>query len=62
MLIEQPDIDKARELLGKQSNDLSDDQLKDNLVEIAYLIECWLDDYERTIFKGKTLNELLGGL
>lgn len=62
MLIEQNDIDEAREILSDLANDLSDDELKDTLVEMDYLIESWIDEYERKIFSGKTLNELLGSL
>lgn len=60
MLIEQKDIDEAREMLGDTAKDITDDELKDILVEIQYLVECWMEEYERTIFNGKTLNELLG--
>ena len=62
MPIEQQDIDEAREILGDTAKDLTDDQIKDILVEIQYLVECWLEEYERKIFNGKTLNELLGGI
>lgn len=62
MLIEDKDIEEAREILGETGKDLADDELKDILVEIDYLIETWIEEYERTIFNGKTLNELLGTL
>ena len=62
MPIEQKDIDDAREILGDTAKDITDDQLKDILVEIQYLIESWLEEYERKIFNGRTLNELLGGI
>lgn len=62
MLIEQKEIDEAREILGETANELSDDELKDILVEMDYLIETWIEEYERKIFNGKTLNELLGNL
>ncbi len=60
MPIEQKDIDEAREILGNNAKNLSDEELKDLLVEMQYLVESWLDEYERKIFNGKTLNELLG--
>lgn len=62
MLIEQEDIDEAREILGETVKDLTDDELKDQVVMVSYLIETWVDEFERTIFNGKTLNELLGGV
>lgn len=62
MPIEQKDIDEAREILGDAAKDLADDQLKDQVVMIQFLIETWMDEFERKIFNGKTLNELLGGI
>ena len=62
MPIEQKDIDEAREILGDAAKDLTDDQLKDQVVMVQFLIESWMDEFERKIFNGKTLNELLGGL
>lgn len=62
---EQKDIQKAKETLGSLAAEFSPEQLKDTIVEIKYLCESWLDEFERQIFKGKTLAELLhekGGL
>lgn len=53
------------ELLGDIGKQLSPDQITDIVSEMQYLTECWLDDFEREIFKGITLKELLhekGGL
>lgn len=61
----EKDIQKAKEILGDVAQEFTPHQLKDTLVEIQYLVECWLDEFERNIFKGKTLRELLhekGGL
>lgn len=56
---------KAKEILGGLTRDLSTQQMKDVVAEVQYLVSTWLDDFEREIFKGKTLKELLhekGGL
>jgi len=58
--MEDVDIEEAREILGDTAKQLTDEQLKDICVEIQYLVETWLDDYERSIFGDKTLRELLG--
>lgn len=58
--MEEVDIEKAKTILGDIVKQMTDDQLKDTCVEMQYLIETWLDDYERSIFDGKTLRELLG--
>lgn len=58
-------LQKAKEVLGNLSKDLSTQQLRDVVTEIQYLVNTWLDDFEREIFKGQTLKELLhekGGL
>jgi len=52
-------IKKAKEVLGKTADALTKEQLSDIVAEIQYLAECWLDEYERNIFSGLTLRELL---
>lgn len=53
-------LEEARNILGLNSKDLSDDTLKDKCVKMQFLIESWLDSFEKQVFQGKTLNELLG--
>jgi hypothetical protein len=62
MPIEQEDIDEARDILGDIAKDISDDDLRNIVVEIQFLVESWIDEYERKTFNGKTINELLGTL
>jgi hypothetical protein len=52
-------LEEARKILGKTAKNLSNMQLQDEMAKIDFLVESWLDDYERTILKGKTLNEFL---
>lgn len=52
------ELEEARKILGKTAEGMTDEQLQDQLVKIQYLAESWLDDYERSIFDGKTLSEL----
>lgn len=62
---DEKDIQKAKEVLGKLADEFSDIQLKGIVAEFQFLAESWLDDFERKIFKGLTLKELLhekGGL
>lgn len=53
------DIQKSKEALGKLTSEFTTDQLKDVITEVKFLAETWLDDFEREIFKGRTLKELL---
>ncbi|OGM01893.1 hypothetical protein A2115_00385 [Candidatus Woesebacteria bacterium GWA1_41_8] len=52
-------LERARKLLGKTTETLTDEELQDQLVMIQYLAVSWLDDFERKIFNGKTLQELI---
>ncbi len=52
-------LQKARETLGELAESFTTDQLKDSLTEIQYLVDSWLDDFERQTFGGLTLKELL---
>lgn len=56
---DEKNIQKAKEILGKIAENMNAEQLKDAVIEIQFLAESWLDDFERSIFKGLTLQELL---
>ena len=58
-------IQNAKKILGNITNELAANELKDTVVKMLYLTETWLDEFEKEIFKDRTLNELLhekGGL
>jgi hypothetical protein len=38
---------------------LSPKDQKDILVEMKFLAKTWLDDFEKNIYQGKTINEIL---
>lgn len=62
---DEKNIQKAKEILGKIANELTPDELQDTVIEMQFLASSWLDDFERKIYKGLTLRELLhekGGL
>ena len=56
---EETRIQKARLIMGDDVKDLSDEDLEVFLTEFQYLIDCWLDEYERQVFNHKTLRELI---
>ena len=56
---EEKNTQKAKEVLGELANNFSKEELRDLTAQVEYLAETWLDDFERDIFKGRTLNELL---
>lgn len=49
-------VQRAKEMLGK---DYSTEDIKSIVASYEYLIQNWLEDYERQIFNDKTLKELL---
>lgn len=52
-------LERARKILGDLATDLSDEELKSTVTEMQFLLDSWLDEFEREIFDGKTLTELL---
>jgi len=58
-LYDEKNIQEAIKILGDIANEFNHYQLKDELTKVQCLAEGWLDDFERGIFGGKTLNELL---
>jgi hypothetical protein len=57
---QEKSILEAREILGESAKDLTDNQVYDLLNEIQFLVDSWLEEYERNTFEGKTLDELIG--
>lgn len=58
-LYDDKEIRKAKEVLGSITAELTPQQLEVVVTEVKYLAETWLDDFEREVFGGQTLNELL---
>ena len=56
---EEKRIQKAKKILGSISGTLTLNDLKEIDTKIQLLSESWLDDFERKIFNGLTLRELL---
>ncbi len=52
-------IEEIKKMSPKTSLPIDDDEATETLVKMQYLITLWLDSFERQIFEGKTLQELL---
>lgn len=50
---------RAKRMLGETTSGMSDGELETHITKFEYLIDCWLDSYEKEVFDGKTLNQLL---
>ncbi len=57
---EQKAILEAREILGDCTESLTDEEIYNLASEAQYLVDCWFEEFEKSIFFGKTLNDLLG--
>jgi len=57
--ISDKDLLKAKRTLGQLASHFTDGEIKDIVTETHFLVETWLDDFEREAFDGKTLKELL---
>lgn len=50
---------KAKQILGPTAAEYTADQLRDLITEIQFLCDSWLDDFERKVFNGLTLSQLI---
>lgn len=60
--MEDINLEDIKDILKTKANLYSDDDLFDNAVKIEYLVEQWLDTFEKEIFEGKSLIELLSSV
>lgn len=49
---------EARNLLGKREEELTDEEVANLASEVQYLVDTWLEEFERNVYGGKTLNEI----
>lgn len=55
---EESRVQKTRKIMGEAINNLTDAELDKYLTEFQYLIDSWVDDYERQVFEGLTLQQV----
>ncbi len=60
-VVEQEDKQQqqVRKILGDLAKDFSSQELKAITTEVQFLVDSWLNSYEKQIFKGLTLQQLL---
>jgi len=56
---EENKIQKARAVLGEITKDVPDEELAVYITQFQYLLDSWLDEYEKQTFNNLTLQELL---
>lgn len=57
--VEETNVIKTRRILGEIANTLSDEQIECVVTEFQFLINSWLDEFEKDLFNNKTLKEIL---
>lgn len=50
---------KTRRILGETAKTLSDAHIETIVAQFQYLIDSWMDEYERNIFNGQTLKKVI---
>lgn len=55
---EQSKAGKARQILGENTINITDEELEAFTTKLDYLTNSWLDLFEKQLFDGKTLREL----
>jgi hypothetical protein len=56
---EENKITRTRRILGETAKTISDEQVECITTEFQFLIDAWLDEYEKEVFNGMTLKEVL---
>ena len=56
---EENNIIRTKSHLGEAARNFSDEQIQIIITEFQFLINTWLDEYEKKVFKGMTLKEVL---
>ena len=53
------ELRQIKAILGNLANEFTTDEVHTLLCEIRYLVENWVDSFEKEILNGKTLKEVL---
>lgn len=55
-------VQEARQVLGSEFANMSDSQINQLVENVQVLTRAWNDEYQKSIFGGKTAKELLNNL
>ncbi len=56
---EENKVQKARAVLGELAQEIPDEELAVYITQFQYLLDSWLDEFEKQIFNNLTLKQLL---
>ncbi len=57
---EESKVNKARKILGEVAGSLPDEKIETIVTDFEYLVDSWLDVFEKRVFGGQTLKEIMG--
>ena len=57
---EESKVNKARKILGETAVSLTDEKIENIVTDFEYLIDTWMDLFEKNVFGGQTLKEIMG--
>ena len=52
-------LEQAKLALGETGKKMSDDDIERLMAVVGHLTDSWMEEYEKTIYDGKTLKQLL---
>lgn len=53
------DLARIKEAFGELAKEFNEVELKEVATDVDFLVATWLDDFEKTLFDGQTLREVL---
>ena len=56
---EETKVSKTRRILGETARALSDEQIETIVTQFQFLVDSWLDEFEKDDFNGLTLKEVV---
>lgn len=59
-MITETEIQQYRQVLEHQTENLSDEEIRQLITQTDHLLEAWMESYEKQIYNGKTFNEIFG--
>ncbi len=59
--LEDTRVSQLRKTLGEKASSKSEEELLAMATDMQFLVDCWLDDFEKDTFDGRTLENLLKG-
>lgn len=57
--LEESKAELVRRIMGARIADLSEEELNAYITQFQFLVETWMDEFEKQVFEGRTLEQVL---